>query len=106
VAAVDGDGWVDEIAAQRAQPGQNQFLVGAGEPAIADDVGGEDRRQLSALRHVSPPQLAGAAYARFLVFSACTEPTGKVSTGSSVSLRSSSEGLRLRRKAPLRASLL
>ena len=54
-AAVDGDGRVDEVAAKRPQSGENQFLVGAGEPAVADDVGGEDRREFSTLRHRSPP---------------------------------------------------
>src|SRR5208337_3270598 len=52
-AAVNGDCRVDEVAAQRAQSSQNPFFVGTGEPAVTDDVGGQDRREFSALGHVS-----------------------------------------------------
>ena len=34
-----GDGWVDQIAAQRPESRQNPVLVGPGKPRIADDVG-------------------------------------------------------------------
>ena len=48
-----GDGRIDEVAAQRAQPRERAILVGAGQPAEADDVGGQDRRELPCFGH--PP---------------------------------------------------
>jgi hypothetical protein len=42
---------IDQIAAQRAQPRQRSLLVGAGEPAITDDIGDQDRRDLPRFRH-------------------------------------------------------
>ena len=54
-AAVNGDGRINEVAAQRAQSSQDAFFVGAGEPAVTDDVGGQDRLEFSALRHISAP---------------------------------------------------
>ena len=50
-----GDGGIDQIAAQRPQPRQDAILVRAGEPAVADDVGRQDRRKLSRTRSSSPP---------------------------------------------------
>jgi hypothetical protein len=35
---------IDQIAAQRPEPRQRALLVGAGEPAVADDVRDQDRR--------------------------------------------------------------
>jgi hypothetical protein len=52
-ASMNRDRRVDEVAAKRAQPRKNQFLTDACEPAVADNVGGEDRREFPALRHVS-----------------------------------------------------
>ena len=46
-----GDRRVDQVAAQRPQPRQNPVLVGSGEPRIADDIGHQDRRELSSLAH-------------------------------------------------------
>ena len=40
---VDFDRRIDEIAAQRPKPRERALFVGAGEAAVADDVGGEDR---------------------------------------------------------------
>ena len=48
---VDRDRRVDEVAAQSAQPRQRQFLVSARQPAVADDVGDQNRRELSRLGH-------------------------------------------------------
>jgi|HubBroStandDraft_6_1064221.scaffolds.fasta_scaffold952660_2 hypothetical protein len=48
---VHGDGRIDQIAAQRPQPRQNPVLVGSGKPRIADDVGHQDRSELSSLAH-------------------------------------------------------
>ena len=44
---VHGDGRIDEVAAQRPQPRENPVFVGSGKPRIADDVGHQDRGQLS-----------------------------------------------------------
>jgi hypothetical protein len=41
---VDCDRGVDEIAAQPPQARERALLVGAGEPAVADDIGDQDRR--------------------------------------------------------------
>jgi hypothetical protein len=40
---VRGDGGIDQIAAQPPEPRQGAVLVGAREPAVADDVGHQDR---------------------------------------------------------------
>jgi hypothetical protein len=40
--ALDGDGRIDEIAAERPQARQNPLLIGAGEPAVTDDIGNQD----------------------------------------------------------------
>jgi hypothetical protein len=45
--AVDGDGRIDEVAAQRAQPRQSAVLVGAGQAAEADDVGSQNRGEFA-----------------------------------------------------------
>ena len=50
-AMVHGDGRIDQVAAERPQPRQNPVLVGSGKPRIADDVGHQDRRELSSLAH-------------------------------------------------------
>jgi hypothetical protein len=50
-AMMDRDGRVDQVAAQRPEPRQNPVLVGSGKPRIADDVGHQDRRELSSLAH-------------------------------------------------------
>ena len=47
---VHGDGGIDQVASERPQPRQNPVLVGSREPRIADDVGHQDRRELSKSR--------------------------------------------------------
>jgi hypothetical protein len=49
--AVDGDRRIDEIAAQRAQPRQRAVFVRAGQPAIANDIGRQHRREFAGLAH-------------------------------------------------------
>ena len=49
-AVVHGDGRIDQVAAERPQPRQNPVLVGSGKPRIADDVGHQDRGELSRSR--------------------------------------------------------
>ena len=48
------DGRVDEVAAQCPQPRERAFLVRAGEPAVADHVGGEDGGEFSGLGYGTP----------------------------------------------------
>ncbi len=48
---VDGDGGVDEVAAQGPQARKRPLLVSAGQPAIADDVGDQNRRDFPTLAH-------------------------------------------------------
>jgi hypothetical protein len=49
-----GDGGIDQIAAQRPQPRQNTILVRAGEPAVADYIRDQDRRNFPGLAHRAP----------------------------------------------------
>ena len=51
---MDGDGRVDQVAAQRPQPRQRAILVRAGEPAIADHIRSQDRRKFPGLAHRAP----------------------------------------------------
>jgi hypothetical protein len=48
-AIMGGDCQVDEVAAQAPQPPERAILLGASEPTVADDIGDEDRCELSAL---------------------------------------------------------
>ena len=50
-AVMRGDGRVDQVAAERPKPRKRAVLVRAGEPAVADDIGDQDRRELSGLAH-------------------------------------------------------
>ena len=43
------DGEVDEIAAEAPKRREDVFLVSAGKPAVSDDVGDQDRRELADL---------------------------------------------------------
>ena len=45
--SMHGDGRVDQIAAQRTKSGKRAILVRAGEPAVADHIGDQDRRYLA-----------------------------------------------------------
>ena len=49
-----GDGRVDEVAAQRPEPRQNAILVRSREPAVADDIRDQDRRDLPGLADGAP----------------------------------------------------
>ena len=46
-----GDRRVDQVAAQRAQPGERAILVEAREPAEPDDIGRQYRRQFPRFAH-------------------------------------------------------
>ena len=48
-----GDGGIDQIAAQPPEPRQGAILVRAGEPAVADNIGDQDRRDFPGLAHSS-----------------------------------------------------
>jgi hypothetical protein len=50
-AVVDGDGRVDQLTTQRAQPRQSSVLVRAREPTIADDIRHQDRSNLPDFGH-------------------------------------------------------
>ena len=52
---MSGEGGIDKIVARRAAA-PAFALVGAGQSAIADDVGDQDRRELPCLAHFEPPQ--------------------------------------------------
>ena len=53
-AVMSCDGWIDEVAAEPPQARKCPILVGAGEPAITDDIRNQDRRELSGLAHCAP----------------------------------------------------
>ncbi len=61
---VDGDGRVDQIAAQRAEPGERAVLVRAGETAESDHVGGEDRGKFSRFGHHAPDAMLNSTRMR------------------------------------------
>ena len=50
-ASMNGDRGIDEIAAKSAEARQRPLLVGPGQAAEANDVGGENRRQFPRLGH-------------------------------------------------------
>ena len=47
------DGGIDQIAAQPPEARKRTFLVGAGEPAVADDVRHQNRREFAGGSHPS-----------------------------------------------------
>jgi hypothetical protein len=49
--AMGGDGGIDQVAAEAPQPRQGAILVGASEPAVADDVRHQDRSNLPDFGH-------------------------------------------------------
>jgi hypothetical protein len=53
-----GDGRIDQIAAQHPKPRQRAIFIRAGEPAVTNNVGHQDRCQFSCLGHLrlSGPQ--------------------------------------------------
>jgi hypothetical protein len=48
-AMVHSDGQVDQIAAQRSEPGEDAIFVRARKPRIADNVGDKDRANIRVL---------------------------------------------------------
>jgi hypothetical protein len=60
-AVMSGDGWIDEVAAEPPQARKCPILVGAGEPAITDDIRNQDRRELSGFAHCAPPAVGRLA---------------------------------------------
>ena len=56
-AMMSGDGWIDEVAAEPPQARKGPILVGAGEPAITDDIRNQDRGELSGLAQFAPLRL-------------------------------------------------
>ena len=56
-AVMGGDGWIDEVAAKPPQARKGPILVGAGEPAITNDIRNQDRCELSGLAHCAPPAI-------------------------------------------------
>ena len=48
---VDGDRRIDQVATQRPEPRQNAILVRSREPAVADNIGDQDRREFPGLSH-------------------------------------------------------
>jgi hypothetical protein len=53
-AVMQGDGRIDQVAAQRPKPRQNAILVRSREPAIADDIRDQNRRNFPGLAHGAP----------------------------------------------------
>ncbi len=51
---MDGDRGVDQVAAQSPQPRERAVLVRAREPAVADDVGRQDRGDFPGFGHGAP----------------------------------------------------
>jgi hypothetical protein len=51
--------WAYQIVAQEPEARECALLVGAGEPAVADDVRNQDRRDLSRFRHGAPNKCEG-----------------------------------------------
>ena len=56
-----GDGGIDEIAAQSPETRKRAIFVGAGKPAVSDDIRDQNRRELSRLAHGEPPPLTRLA---------------------------------------------
>ena len=54
-----GDGGAYQIVAQAPEARECALLVGAGKPAVADNVRNQDRRDLSRFRHGAPNKREG-----------------------------------------------
>jgi hypothetical protein len=50
---VYGDRGINQIAAKGSEPREDAIFIRAGEPAVADDVGHQDRRELPSFGHRS-----------------------------------------------------
>jgi hypothetical protein len=73
-----GDGGVDQVAAQRPEPRECSLLVDAGQPAVADDIGDQNRRELPGLAHCGPLAVARLARMPTPVCLFCTGRTAHV----------------------------
>ena len=60
-AVMGGDGGIDQIAAETAKAREGSVLVGAGKPAVPDDVGHQDRGQFAGFAHRAPLGVATLA---------------------------------------------
>jgi hypothetical protein len=56
-AVASGNCWVDEVAAQRPEPGESSLLVRPGEPTVADNIGDQDRSDLPDFGHGAPSRV-------------------------------------------------
>jgi hypothetical protein len=54
-ATMGGDRGIDQIAPQPPEPRQRSILVRSGQPAVADDIGDQDRGNLARFRHGRKP---------------------------------------------------
>ena len=54
-----GDGGIDQVAAQPPKARERAILVRSREPAVADDIGDQDRRNFPGLAHGQRPSAAG-----------------------------------------------
>ena len=77
---VRGDGGIDQVTAQPSEPRERAVLVGAGEPAVADYVGDQDRPDFSGLAHGAPSRAMQnstktAGTARLFIESLIRSPT-------------------------------
>ncbi len=60
-AVMRSDGGIDQIAAETAKAREGSVLVGAGKPAVPDDVGHQDRGQFAGFAHRAPLGVATLA---------------------------------------------
>ena len=58
---VHRDGRINEVAAERPEARERPIFVRASQPAVSDDIGGQDRRKLAGLAHLAPPSLSDIA---------------------------------------------
>src|SRR5208337_2774810 len=61
-AVIDGDRRFDQIAAKGSKPGEDAIFVCAGEPAVADDVGHQNRRKFPGLGHCTALRYSRVAW--------------------------------------------
>src|SRR5208337_641527 len=89
-AAMSGDGGIDQIAPQPPEPRQRAILVRSREPAVADDVGDQDRRDFPGLAHSSGSPALRKPSTNFGRFGACATNHFTVRSGLSRSASASS----------------
>ena len=56
-AVMGGDGGIDQIAAQPPQPRERAILVRSREPAVADNIRDQDRREFPGFAHGAPSRV-------------------------------------------------